>query len=285
MKIITLLLALMPIISFSQVSSWRTNTKPVGQQPRTYSSPSQSYQSNNNISSWRTPSQPKPIYTPKEDKHYNRNYNYNYRNPRINYGFYYNWGFNNWYNWGAPIYGYRYWEPYWYYDNFGYRQPSRVYIYENGKQDTIKGVKPNISIGLQYATNGEYGIWWTIGRKNYFILEYNQTVEKDNSTYYPNGQFADVDFPLVNDLEHFRSIYIGIGKRFGRTGAHLMVGNMHENVKWRGKDDVGYITFPKYVDNYMTFKIGATHDLKGLSLKYDYDLVVKKHTFGAGFNF
>ncbi|NCU54860.1 MAG: hypothetical protein EBW57_02285, partial [Candidatus Fonsibacter ubiquis] len=36
------------------------------------------------------------------------------------------------------------------------------------------------------------------------------------------------------------------GKRIKRTGVHFMVGHVVEDVKWRGRDDYGYITFPKY---------------------------------------
>ena len=92
-------------------------------------------------------------------------------------------------------------------------------------------------------------------------------------------------FPLVKDLKHNRSIYAGVGTRIGRTGIHLMIGNMNENVKWRGKDDVGYLTFPKYQDNFMCMKIGAVHDFNNLSLKADFDPIVRNFSFGLGVNF
>jgi hypothetical protein len=56
-------------------------------------------------------------------------------------------------------------------------------------------------------------------------------------------------------------------------------------VKWRGKDDIGYITFPKYRDRFTTVKVGALHDFKNLTIKYDYDPIIRSSTFGLGLNF
>ncbi len=47
--------------------------------------------------------------------------------------------------WGAPAFGWNYWNPGFYLNDWGYRQPARVYIYDNGKRDTIRGKKPVIS--------------------------------------------------------------------------------------------------------------------------------------------
>jgi hypothetical protein len=56
-------------------------------------------------------------------------------------------------------------------------------------------------------------------------------------------------------------------------------------VKWRGKDDIGYITFPKYKDRITTVKVGVLHDFKNITIKYDYDPVIRNGTFGLGINF
>jgi hypothetical protein len=46
-----------------------------------------------------------------------------------------------------------------------------------------------------------------------------------------------------------------------------MSGSVTDDVKWRGKDDIGYSTFPKYRDRLTTVKVGALQDFKNLTIK------------------
>jgi hypothetical protein len=195
------------------------------------------------------------------------------------------WGWNRWDMWGAPNFGWNYWQPNWYLNDWGYRQPARVYVYDDGRTDTIRGKKPIVSFGIQKTNDRQVGGFFTIGNKGYFITEYNSSFERDNSTFFPNGNITQVDFPMVNDLVRRNSFYIGAGKRIKRTGIHLMIGTVSENVKWRGRDDIGFITFPKYSDRFTTLKIGALHDYKNFTIKFDYDPVITNATFGLGVNF
>jgi hypothetical protein len=187
--------------------------------------------------------------------------------------------------WGAPGFGWNYYSPMWYWNDWGYRQPARVYVYDNGRKDTIKGKKPIINFGIQFTNDKQVGGFFTIGNKGYFITEYNSSVERDNSTFFPYGKITQVDFPMVNDLVQRNSFYIGAGKRIKRTGVHLMIGTVSEDVKWRGKDDIGYITFPKYLDRFTTMKVGVLHDYKNFTIKVDYDPIITNGTFGLGVNF
>jgi hypothetical protein len=118
-----------------------------------------------------------------------------------------------------------------------------------------------------------------------FIAEYNSTFKRDNSTFFPYGTITQVDFPMVDDFVEQRSFYVGVGKRIKRTGVHMMIGSVTEDVKWRGKDNIGYITFPKYVDRFTTVKVGALHDYKNFTIKLDYDPILNNGTFGLGVNF
>lgn len=111
------------------------------------------------------------------------------------------------------------------------------------------------------------------------------SVERDNSTFFPFGRIPLVDFPLVNDLVQRQSFYLGVGKRIKRTGVHMMIGTVSENVKWRGKDALGYITFPKYSDRFTTVKVGVLHDYKNFTIKMDYDPIISNGSFGLGVNF
>jgi hypothetical protein len=279
MKNIFLSLLVLPFLGFGQVSTWRSNPP----QQQTQSQPSRpsiqpTTPQRNDVSSWR--SQPpsrgndRPIRTrPGSDRII--------RDPWLMNG----WGWNRWDMWGAPGFGWNFWQPSWYFNDWGYRQPARIYVYDNGKRDTVKGKKPVISFGIQKTNDKQVGGFFTIGNKAYFIAEYNSSVERDNSTFFPFGNITQVDFPLVNDLVQRNSFYIGAGKRIKRTGVHFMIGTVSEDVKWRGRDALGYITFPKYLDRFTTMKVGALHDYKNFTIKFDYDPVVKNGTFGLGVNF
>jgi len=274
MKNLLFLLAFIPTLAFSQVSNWRSNPP----QPRTSTPSIQGQRSD--ISMWRNDG-PREFNRPRQTKP-GSNIIIN-NNPWLwnDWG----WGWNRWNMWGAPAFGWNFWQPSFYWNDWGYRQPQRIYVYEDGKKDTIRGKKPVISFGIQKTGGNQIGGFFTMGNKAYFIAEYNSTFERDNSTFFPYGNITQVDFPMVNDLVEQSSFYVGIGKRIKRTGIHMMIGSVTEDVKWRGKDDIGYITFPKYRDRFTTVKIGALHDFKNLTIKFDYDPIIDTKTFGLGVNF
>jgi hypothetical protein len=269
------------MLVIGQVSNWRTNP-PQQQSTPQRSTPSiqPSTPQRNDVSSWRNQPPSRGYDRPSRTR---PGSNIIVRDPWLmnNFG----WGWNRWDMWGAPGFGWNFWQPSFYWNDWGYRQPARVYVYDNGRRDTVRGKKPVISFGIQRTTDKQVGGFFTIGNKGYFITEYNASIERDNSTFFPFGNVTQVDFPLVNDLVQRQSFYIGAGKRIKRTGIHMMIGTVSEDVKWRGKDDLGYITFPKYLDRFTTIKIGALHDYKNFTIKMDYDPVINNGTFGLGVNF
>lgn len=269
MKKLLFLIVLLPMMAFSQVSSWRSNPP----QPRT-STPSVQGQ-RSDISLWRTDG-PREFNRPKPTKP-GSNIIIN-NNP-------WGWGWNRWNLWGAPTFGFNYWNPYWYYNDLGYRQPARIYIYENGKTDTIIGRKPIVNFVLSKTTNNQIGASVAIGGKNYFIADFITTYELDRSTFFRYGTIDKVDFPLISDLKKERTIYLGAGKRIKRTGYHALIGFGTENVYWRGKDAYGEITFPKSQTQFTTIKIGAMRDLKNFTFKFDTDPIRGYSQFGIGLNF
>jgi hypothetical protein len=279
MKNLLLTLLVLPFFTSGQVSSWRSSPP----QAQTYSQPQRpsiqpTTPQRNDVSSWRNQS-PRELNRPARTR---PGSNIIVNDPFFND---WGWGWNRWNMWGAPGFGWNFWQPMWYMNDWGYRQPARVYVYDNGKRDTIRGKKPVISFGIQRTTDQQIGGFFTIGNKGYFITEYNASLVRDNSTFFPFGNVTQVDFPLVNDLVQRNSFYIGAGKRIKRTGVHFMVGTVSEDVKWRGKDALGYITFPKYLDRFTTMKVGALHDYKNFTIKIDYDPVINNGTFGLGVNF
>ncbi len=281
MKNTFLIFAMVPMLAIGQVSNWRTSPPTQQQSTPQRSTPSiqPSTPQRNDVSRWRSePSRgyDRPIRTRPGS-------NLIVRDPWLmnNWG----WGWNRWDMWGAPAFGWNFWNPGFYLNDWGYRQPARVYVYDDGRRDTIRGKKPIMSFGIQKTNDRQVGGFFTIGNKGYFITEYNSSFERDNSTFFPYGNITQVDFPMVNDLVQKNSFYIGAGKRIKRTGIHLMIGTVSENVKWRGRDDIGYITFPKYLDRFTTMKIGALHDYKNFTIKFDYDPIISNGTFGLGVNF
>jgi len=280
MKNLFLLFSVLPLMALGQVSSWRSSPP----QSRTYSQPSTrpSTPQRNDVSSWRNQPPSRGYDRPTRTR---PGSNIIVRDPWLMNGWGWGWGWNRWDMWGAPAFGFNNWSPMWYMNDWGYRQPARVYVYDNGRTDTIRGKKPIISFGIQRSNDRQIGGFFTIGNKGYFITEYNSTMERDRSTFFPYGNITQVDFPLVNDLVRRNSFYIGAGKRIKRTGVHFMIGSIGEDVKWRGKDDFGYITFPKYSERFTTIKVGALHDYKNFTIKFDYDPVINNGTIGLGVNF
>jgi hypothetical protein len=285
MKKILIIIFLFPLIAFSQVSGWRGggshNYSGGGFRGTAPSAPIYRPIQDPNISNWRS--------NPPKYKYYQNPNNSGsiYRQP-YNHHHYDDWyygGYNRWNIWGAPMYGYNWWLPGYYYDTWGYREPYRVYEYQDGRMDTIKGKATHFSFGLQGSTLSQVGGWFTIGNRGYFIAEYNYSIKKDNNTYFPYGTLDQVDFPLVGDWKKTNTFYMGGGKKFGRTGVHLMLGSAHEVVRYRGYDSMGYITFPKNTRDFVTAKIGVIRDFKNLTLKFDADPIVGSVYFGAGFNF
>jgi hypothetical protein len=262
-----LIVCLLSTQSISQTSSWRTN------QPQSSSSTqSRSVDVPSTTSSWRNTS-PREFNKPKS------NNTVIVRDP------WFDFGWNRWGMWGAPSFGWNSYHPTWYYNDWGYRQPARVYYYNDGRKDTVKGKKPIVSFGFHHTTNRQMGTFFTIGNKGYFVFDFNTTYERDHSTYFPYGTINLVDFPLISDLVKQNSFHAGLGKRIGRIGVHGMVGIANERILWRGKDDVGEITFPKSKDNFLTFKFGIMKDFKNFTTKIDYDPIVNYGQLGLGLNF
>jgi len=251
-KLFLLLLILLPTMTFSQVSSWRSSP------PQSQRTMPNNQMQGGDISLWRNDG-PRDFNRPRPN---NTRPNVIIHDPWL----YNGWGWNRWDMWGAPGFGWNYSTPMWYHNDWGYRQPARVYVYDDGKIDTVRGKKPILNFGIQQTTNQEIGGFFTIGNKSYFITEFNTTFERDNSV-------------------KRQSFYVGVGKRIKRTGIHMMIGGITENVRWRGKDDVGYITFPKYINRFTAVKVGLIHDHKNFTTKIDYNPTVNNWTFGLGINF
>jgi hypothetical protein len=274
MKNLLFFLFLIPTLTFSQVSNWRSNP-PTPQ--RSIPSIQQSIPQRNDVSRWRNePSRgyDRPLRTKPGS-------NIIVRDPWLMNG----WGWNRWDLWGAPGFGWNYWSPMWYLNDWGYRQPARVYVYDDGKRDTIRGKKPVISFGLHKTTNEQIGGYFSMGNKGYFIMDFVSTYEPDRSTFFPNGTINRVDFPLISDLRKERTIYLGGGVRHKRTGFHTMLGFGKEVIRWRGKDALGEITFPKSNSNFITAKVGLMHDIKNFTIKVDADPIRDYVQFGLGLNF
>lgn len=270
MKKLLFLIMLLPLVSLSQVSSWRTNPP----QPQR-STPSVQGQ-RSDMSMWRNES-PREFNRPQPTK---PGSNVIIHNP-----YSWGWGWNRWDLWGAPAFGWNFYSPYWYWNDWGYRQPARIYVYENGNRDTVKGKRPIIGFGLHKTTNEQIGGYFTAGNKGYFIMDFVSTYEPDHSTFFPYGTINRVDFPLIKDLKKERTIYMGGGIRYKRTGFHTMLGFGREIVRWRGKDAIGEITFPKYNSTFVTAKVGVMHDIKNFTLKVDTDPIRNYVQFGLGLNF
>ena len=274
MKKLLMLLLVIPMISFSQVSSWRQTGGSVPASPQTTQTQTRVQpsipQQQNNVSSWRNnPPQQSQTQPDRRSRVFIQNWN------RPNqFGYY--WG--NW-GWYQPF-------PYIWYDDFGWRQRSVVRIYENGRRDTIARKPVKFTIGIGHTNNEQANLWGTVGgKKGYFIMDYVMTYAIDQNQYYPYGQINNVDFPLSKeDWKKESTFYIGGGKRIGKLGIHGMIGFGHEVIRWQGKDDLGGISFPKSNTSFTTFKIGLIRDFKFVTLKLDTDPIRGYSQISIGLN-
>ena len=273
MKKLLMLLLIIPMISFSQVSTWRTTTSQPAQS--TQSRVQTSTPPQNNVSSWRNnpPQQSQPLQ-PRD-----RGGIQNWNNIQ-------NWGgFNQFgYYWGN--YGWYQPYPYIWYDNYGLRQRSVVYVYESGKRDTIQKLPVYLTAGIGYTNNNQTSFSGAIGgKKGYFIVDYSTTTAIDQNQYFPYGNLTTADFPISK--ENFKkesTLYLGAGQRFDKLGIHGMIGFGKEIVRYQGKDAIGGISFPKSNSTFTTFKIGLMRDFKFVTLKLDIDPIRGYSQIGIGFN-
>ena len=252
----------------AQVSSWRTNPpQQKTETPRVQPSVPQ----RNNISRWRTQTEPIRPGQPVPNQPLVRRWRGGVTNP---YGYY--WG--NW-GWYQPF-------PYIWYDDFGWRQRSVVHVYENGRRDTIKKESVYTTFGIGHTNNNQASFWGAVGRKKgYFIMDYVMSYDIDRGQYYPNGRINEVDFPLSkNDFIKQGTLYLGGGKRFGKTGVHGMIGFGNEVIRYQGKDDLGGISFPKSNSNFTTLKFGIIRDFNFFTLKLDRDPIRNFNQISIGLN-
>ena len=275
MKKLLMLLLVIPMISFSQVSSWRQTggsvpaSSQTSQSTQTRVQPSIPQQ--NNVSSWRTQTAPIRPGDNFQGQPLVRRYRYTDINP---YGLQYG-------VWGRyqPF-------PYMWYDDFGWRQRSEVRIYESGRRDTIRKERVYTSFGFGHTSNKQAAYWGTIGgKRGYFIMDYVMTYAIDQNQYYPYGQINNVDFPLSKtDWKKESTFYVGAGKRIGKIGIHGMIGFGSEVIRWQGKDAIGGISFPKSNTSFTTYKIGLIRDFKFVTLKVDTDPIRGYSQISIGLN-
>lgn len=268
MKTILSLMLLIPTLIFGQVSSWRSNPPQQRVETQRFQQPSIPQQ--NGVSRWRTQTEPIRPGQPFPQQPLVRRYRPTVVNP---YGLYY-----GTYGWYQPY-------PYIWYDQYGWRQRSEIRIYENGKRDTVS---KNIyyTFGLGHTNNKQMSFWGTVGgEKGYFIMDYVMTYEIDHNQYFPYGKINEVDFPLSKDyFVKQGALYLGGGKRFGKTGIHGMIGFGNEVIRYQGKDNLGGISFPKSNSNFTTFKFGLIHDFKFFTLKLDRDPIRNYNQISIGLN-
>jgi hypothetical protein len=226
----------------------------------------------------------------------NRNY-YNQNNQRqpIIYDPYRNYGGLGWNRWN-PRYGWNSYYSYYWYDDWGYRNPARVYIYNNEIKDTIKVDPIHGSFGLQYNLNKELGVWATFGKKTYFIIDFSKTNNKGVAVYYPHLTLDRVlpwsDRRLSDEINS-NMFSVGFGKKINKKmGLHMSLGVGNEEKKFRFYDEMyilsnnGQYTFPNYKKTITTLKIGGIIDFsRNFTTKFDYDLNRGCISYGLGLKF
>lgn len=252
-------------------------------------------------SQFRSNSFDRPSIGEFEQKQIERNRRSEYYSPQNNRpGRYYGydpfwdwgWGWNRW----SPMWGWNSFTPFWWYDSWGYRNPGRVYVYSDGKRDTIKLKPLHATVGLSYNTNSELGIWGTLGREVYFIAEYSKNNPNNISVFYPQLTLDKVipwqDRKLPN-FQRNSMFSFGFGKKVNKwAGIHLMVGVGRETNRFVYFDETfilsnnGEYSFPNFDRNYTSFKIGTLLNISNkINSKIDYEVDNGHISWGVGLKF
>lgn len=203
---------------------------------------------------------------------------------------------NSWNRWGAP---YNFWrfDEFYTFDRFGYRTPTRIYYQRDNTKDTVESKKKKIRLGLNFSTDNQIGGWITVGRAIYFKGQFQKILVYDRSEFFTH---PDVNFynatslwqdQRLDDITKGWSLYLGVGRELKNIGVNLSLGIGNEQQNYQFFDEYyqlsnnGKYSFKNFVDNYVTFSLGVTHDYKFLSLSADFDPLRKTLFVGAGFNF
>lgn len=197
----------------------------------------------------------------------------------------------NWIRWGAPVAGYSHFYPFYYYDRFGFRQPGRVYRYNDNRVDTVRGERQHWRLGLSYNTDNQLGGWVTYGNKRFFIVEYCSYLTNDKSSFLPNLTMDNViqwNDKRLDDIMYGGVVYVGGGFKLNKFGMYIMPGYGWDRSNFQFFDEFyilsnnGKYSFPDYSENYFTGKIGVIYDYKYLSTKVDYNPFRNNVNFGIG---
>lgn len=246
----------------------------------------------------------RPSYTPQSSefsqkysvREQNRSY-YNRNDKRpviINDPYWNNWGWG-WNRWN-PMVGWNSFSPYFWYDDWGYRNPGRIYIYDNGKTDTLKRRVPHGTFGVQYNTENEIGAWVTFGTKVYFIVDYTRNNSNRIGTYYPSLTLDKVlpwnDRKLADEVST-NMFSVGVGRKIDkRVGVHLSLGVGNEERRFKYYDEMfvlsnnGEYTFLNYKKTITTVKIGTVIDIsRNFVTKLEWDLGRGCISYGLGLKF
>lgn len=203
--------------------------------------------------------------------------------------------FGGWNRW-SPAFGWNTFQPFWWYDSWGYRNPGRVYIYDDGRRDTVKIEPIHGTIGVSFNNGKEIGGWITLGKKYFFIGEYTSSYSIDASVYYPSLTLDRAlpwgDRRLPNQV-NTNMLSLGVGRMLGsKLGGYFQFGWGVSDVrrKYFDRDYIlsnnGEYSFPEYRSNITTIKLGGLYNLSGkINAKLDYDLNRNLTTFGLGFRF
>jgi hypothetical protein len=197
----------------------------------------------------------------------------------------------NWGRWGAPLYGYRGFYPFYYYDRFGFRQPGRIYTYNDGKIDTIRGERQHWRLGLSLSTKNQIGGFFSYGNKSFIIAEYSSYLSNDKSTFFPD---LTMDYVIgwnddkLNNITKGGVVHIGFGHKINKFGFYVSPGYGWTTNNFQFFDELyilsnnGRYSFPNYNEKYFTGKFGVIYDYKFITTKVDYNPFTNNLNFGLG---
>lgn len=202
------------------------------------------------------------------------------------------WYFDNLNNdWQSPIGGFRSFYPYFYYDRFGLRHPSRIYNMNDGTKQEIKKTRQHWRLGLSFNTKNQIGGWIGYGNSKFILVEYSSFINNDESSFIPGLTMDKVlswNDKKLDDISLGGTLYVGGGLKFNQFGVYICPGYSWEINNYQYFDEFyilsnnGKYSFPNYERNFFTGKIGVIMDYKFLTTKLDYNPFENYINLGVG---
>lgn len=191
-------------------------------------------------------------------------------------------GRNNWHmdDWGTNFL----------YPNSSFNYNLSNSIRTNNLQKKNRGDKEFV-VGISYLTTNQYGLWFTYGKKTFFIMEYSTFFINDQSEFYDDLTMDKViswDDEKLQDIKRGGNLSVGVGIISKSFGVYISPTYGWVENRYQFFDEFfilsnnGKYSLKDYSNNFLTIRIGGIYKYKSLSTKVELDLLQQNMGIGLG---